>query len=536
MGKGDGLHCTGSKTPTKRRGQRRAELAKEDYEANAQAKREASKALRNLDPLNKEDYRIEPLPVFNEDFFDQPFSEQVLEVEAALDAVGLGIESVGPPPPGKIGQRFLDQGNENPPIDLRTGQRIIVEDTEQANALWVTYDSEGYVDDVGYKIERRQLHMEIIGRALVGHEEREEEAGWDSLEAWAKAQGISLEEAERRGARHFGKTVSWPLLDQDGNPVYKNGIGSLLGAKHPITEKLLIKGAMSLTPEDKEEIRQAASSARGGQEPTALFMMGGMGAGKTSGLNQRPDLQPEHAVILGPDDIKSEIPEFQEMLAARESGAASLVHRESSRITAELKSLAVETGLNLVMDGTGNWNVESFGQELDGVIHEGYRANLLAVDIPTDLALVRAVERASKTGRWAQEPIIRRTHGSVAENISVYLSDARFEQTILFDNSGQEAVEIARASKGKVTVKSQELLDRVFAKKDESTTREVVSPRPGKIPVKIFTPMTPPDKWIQYPLSDWTKYLGEKPPSYWEDRDFNEQMEEMMEKYGKKSE
>ena len=56
----------------------------------------------------------------------------------------------------------------------------------------------------------------------------------------------------------------------------------ILGGDHAITRKL--RGGGRLSSAEKAQVREAASRARNGDRPQALFMAGGPASGKTSAL------------------------------------------------------------------------------------------------------------------------------------------------------------------------------------------------------------------------------------------------------------
>lgn len=455
--------------------------------------------------------KISPLPEFTTEFFDQPLDMQIALVERALDQIGLGIDLEGFPDPGEVGLRLLSEADIPKATDLETGLEIEAADTEQAHALSVKFDDEGWVSEIEFTPERQALHNKIVAQSVLGQPEMKKHSGYSSLTEWAKKHGVSEEKSKEYGIFHRGEDVFIPAKSSQGNPIYQDGVGSLLGADHPITLRLANGDLSSLSESDKVEIRQAALKARNGEDPKALFLMGGPAAGKTSGLEQRADLKPEHSVTLNPDDVKDRLPEFKKMVEAGEAGAASLVHRESSRLAGEIKALSTELGLNLVVDGTGNHNVDSFNNELDNIVTRGYKADLLAVDVPTDMAVVRAASRAAESGRWVPEAVIRKTHVSVANNLTTFIHDPRFEQASVFDNSGSKAVEIATASRGNVDVVRGDLYNRLEEKALESPKRAPRPPLPD--PPKSGIPIgVDPKDWITHPVSDWTQYLGETLP------------------------
>jgi predicted ABC-type ATPase len=192
-------------------------------------------------------------------------------------------------------------------------------------------------------------------------------------------------------------------------------VESLLGKDDPVTKKLA--GGGRLNDEEKAKVRYAAEAQRGGEAPDALFMAGGPASGKSTVLENNPDLMPAHSVHVDPDRIKLGIPEYQELRAAGDHYAATAVHQESGDVAARLAWEADDLGLNAVLDGTGNSDPGEFVRELERKRAKGYDVSVLYATTSTDEAVRRAVERADETGRYVPVPSCgrctrRSAHGS----------------------------------------------------------------------------------------------------------------------------
>lgn len=180
------------------------------------------------------------------------------------------------------------------------------------------------------------------------------------------------------------------------------------------------------------------------EHPTALFMAGGSGAGKSSILGTQltdgsgrfeggimEDI-PENAVYVNPDNIKELLPEYQKMIDAGDPAAASFVHEESSTIAKELLSDAYERGYNVVVDGTGDSGVGKFYEKVQKAEATGRSTRVVMVDIPTEMAVARAKERAKGSGRMVPVSEIRLVHKNVAANFAQW--HAQVDDWELWDN------------------------------------------------------------------------------------------------------
>lgn len=242
-------------------------------------------------------------------------------------------------------------------------------------------------------------------------------------------------------------------------------VAALLGENHPISRKLA--NGRTLSPEEKDVVRQAASKARGGEGPRALFMAGGPASGKTSALKASPELEPDAAVQINPDDLKAKLPEYHGMVGARDRYAANGVHEESSDLAKRLQDEAVDLGLNAVVDGTGNSKRGKFAGKMRAMHEAGYGVSGLYVTIPTDTAVVRATKRAMKSGRWVPEPELRAQHRNVSANF-VDVADLPFVRDLkVYDNSGDAPQLIASGGGGRLNIHQQEAHTRFLGKAAE---------------------------------------------------------------------
>jgi predicted ABC-type ATPase len=181
---------------------------------------------------------------------------------------------------------------------------------------------------------------------------------------------------------------------------------------------------------EREDLHNAirASYLRTGQvptegKPTAMFLAGGSGAGKSSILGkQTPDGKfeggqdigaPEHAVYINPDDIKEILPETEKMKEADDPRWAALSHEESSDIAARLRKDAEQAHFPMVVDGTGDAAPGKFLGKIQDAEKAGYDTKVIFVDIPTDEAIRRADKRALETGRKISAEQIRTIHKNV---------------------------------------------------------------------------------------------------------------------------
>jgi predicted ABC-type ATPase len=261
--------------------------------------------------------------------------------------------------------------------------------------------------------------------------------------------------------------------------------GELLGADHPITKKLAAGGTLS--SEEKDTLRQAASDARGGGKPQALFLAGGAASGKSSAIEQSPELVPPAAVKVDPDAFKQQLPEYQPMVDAGERYAATGVHEESADLAKRVQEEARELGLNVMYDGAGDSQVAQrdqdgnittpgkFAGKLTQADKDGYDVSSLYVNAPTNTAVVRAVRRAEETGRFMPVPKLRAQHATVSQNFPEIAALPFVKQMKVYDTSGNEPQLIAHGAGGNLTHDDPELMKQFVDKASESQAPQAVA-------------------------------------------------------------
>jgi HK97 family phage portal protein len=309
-----------------------------------------------------------------------------------------------------------------------------------------------------------------------------------------------------------------PVHDAIVSKSFADPAAEVLGGADPIVAKLR-RGEL-LSDDEKAKVREANKNARGGARPRALFMAGGPASGKTSALRADPSVVPPAAVTINPDDVKEQLPEYQDMVKARDKYAATGVHEESSAIAKRQQTEAIDLGFNLIVDGTGDSGPGKFVGKLKAADKAGYDVNAVYVTAPTDVAVVRAMDRAFKSGRWVPEPEIRSQHKNVSANFKD-VSNLKFIKSInVYDNGGATPVRIASGSGGNVDVKNDALYASFLMKADEQVTRDVDAldrefrGRSTDIPV---------NEWVVDRVFDSSEYLDADVPEYEESTTSTEQ-------------
>ena len=267
------------------------------------------------------------------------------------------------------------------------------------------------------------------------------------------------------------------IPDSLGESVESKDEDKLAMAISPITSAHLDENG-EFTPERKALHEQIINSVLEGVTPVDNPIMwmngGGPGSGKstlTTGVNAEITNYDPNSVVLDPDKIKEMLPEVQEakerVLAGEGSEQdidwANLSHEESSYLAKRVHQAALDRGVNLVFDGTGDGGLESVRAKIAEARSRGYgvQANYLAV-LP-ETGLERALQREGKTTRRVPRAVIIKTYNNIGEIFPELVEAGDFDMVRLFDNNGPQGTQaelILEASDGNINVLDQEAYDR----------------------------------------------------------------------------
>ena len=164
---------------------------------------------------------------------------------------------------------------------------------------------------------------------------------------------------------------------------------------------------------DDVELVRSDGPPRAGP-PVALFLAGGPLSGKSTVLSslieQRDPIVPPDAVLVDPRAIREQLPEWQQLVAAREPSAAETIYAECCDLARRLTERAVAARRNLIIDGIGGSWLGHFGVLLVTFTAIGYEVRVLFVDAPIDVCEQRNDERAASAGLYLNPEEIRTLH------------------------------------------------------------------------------------------------------------------------------
>jgi predicted ABC-type ATPase len=194
-------------------------------------------------------------------------------------------------------------------------------------------------------------------------------------------------------------------------------------------------------------------------EKVALFMAGGSASGKSTALKlaaaEGRMLNAPDAVMVNADDIKEEMQDYKDLTAKKDAAAAAVVHEESSDISKQLLEEAMSRGLNVIIDGTGDSGGKKFMDKIYRLKDEGYKIKIFMVDLPTNIAIERAVKRGDQDGRYIAESEIRRMHNGSAANHLLWRTSPVVDEWQVWSNNvsrGEDPILAAEGGLGKFKV------------------------------------------------------------------------------------
>jgi hypothetical protein len=165
-----------------------------------------------------------------------------------------------------------------------------------------------------------------------------------------------------------------------------------------------------------EELLASARPPAGAR--TALFVAGGPLAGKRTLLRKlTPEKIPEAPAIVDPLIIRELIPEYPALAAARDFYSDVSVRDEVLDLTRRLFEEGKRRRLNLIVVGLGAGPPGRFAGHLRATHEDGYEVDLVVAAIEVEVALARQEDRARRTGRYVEDPVVLDRHREVLERL-----------------------------------------------------------------------------------------------------------------------
>lgn len=371
---------------------------------------------------------------------------------------------------GKAGSGFTDVGRRrasqlanNQPVSLETIKRIY------------SYLSRHETDARAEGFERGEKGYPSAGRVAW------DAWGGDEALAWSRSIAERFEKhlqgqhdqkfhgrggyaavAERRKAQmnnapDLRKDADGRIANEHATGGYKAGIPesvTMAGFDAPLTPRDSAwhhlesdgEGGYRFTAErqqlHQQLIKDAVSDVPSQENPTFIMLGGGPASGKSTFVRET-GLIPDKAsaVHVNADDMKSQLPEFNQMRNAYDDGdffnAARFSHEESSYLAEVARKNGMANSKNIVLDGTGNGDYDKFSGKIAEAKGFNYKVIGNYTTVPTQMAVERAFNRSLKVSerRFVPKAVVEKTHAAVSRTFPRAVNDGLFDSFSLWDTS-----------------------------------------------------------------------------------------------------
>lgn len=183
----------------------------------------------------------------------------------------------------------------------------------------------------------------------------------------------------------------------------------------------------------------------------SFFLGGGSNAGKSTFRNTLTEIH-KNLLVIDSDELKREIPEYEELVYADSTVAASIVHKESSRMASLLLIKSIEKEISSLFDATLK-NTQKYVDFISLLRQAGFEVHLIIIDVPVKIALERnriRYEEAKVKGEYPRlvpDEAVILSHSSIAKSFMT-LKDLVDSWTII-DTRGDTDDIVAYLEKGK---------------------------------------------------------------------------------------
>lgn len=240
-------------------------------------------------------------------------------------------------------------------------------------------------------------------------------------------------------------------------------------------------GKREFTPERKrlhaEILSSIFSGKQKGNPPVAVFVMGPPASGKSSTQRQRSEMTRDAVAYIDPDEIRAQLPEFQEAVRQKVRNAGSISYEETQLINNMAVERAMNEGYDFVMDaagGTSDKGIAWFKRTMQALKEKGYEVRVFMHQTEdVDKLLIRNEDRGIRTGRFVPPEMIEAAHKSLPRLFKEY--EPLVDELRVYDTSGidddppSRPVEVFVSSKRQGReVKDMEFMSSVFGVTESS--------------------------------------------------------------------
>jgi len=229
-------------------------------------------------------------------------------------------------------------------------------------------------------------------------------------------------------------------------------------------------GDGNFTPERQKLHEQITSKfIKGAQKqtrPIFHLMGGGPASGKSVLMKQGKANLPPSSVIIDPDEIKKELPEYTKLVKKKDPMASTFVHEEASMVSKELLNRSGNDSFNTVLDGTGDSSLEKLTDKINKMKAKGMYISADYVTVDIDTALQRNLDRFNETGRAVPTTYLIENHKSISQVVPQAIKNGLYDELNLWDTSTVDPVKFAEYKNGVLNIIDKKLWQDFLNKKN----------------------------------------------------------------------
>jgi predicted kinase len=161
-----------------------------------------------------------------------------------------------------------------------------------------------------------------------------------------------------------------------------------------------------------------------------VFTAGAMGVGKShtiQELSKKGHFPLSKFVIVDPDEIRKQLPEYETLVTENPSRAGELTSKEAGLISEILVLAALQSGKHILVDGTlqdWQWYAKEFVQLRENYVN--LKIAIIYVDAPNEVIFQRAKIRGITTGRMIPQKTLKTAWEQVSESMNILKDHADF--------------------------------------------------------------------------------------------------------------
>lgn len=188
-----------------------------------------------------------------------------------------------------------------------------------------------------------------------------------------------------------------------------------------------------------------APSVERSDRPTAIFLAGQPGAGKTTITPEITDRLAEQGghVLISADEARTLLPNFAALQARDPASASRETQEDAGRLAQLITDEAVKRGFNVVIDGTLR-DPDRAENEVASLRSAGYRTELHALAVSDQLSFARSAERYSaaiergdvEAARWVDRAYHDNAFNGVGQSVRRLEFKGLVDQVTVYNRLG----------------------------------------------------------------------------------------------------